>query len=335
MKKLRFIGILIITLMISKATIGQGLGDLIVGGKADANYLVSGYASPLIKAFGTGLNQGWYNTADTHKFPGGDLTLSVALVGAPSADRLFTVDNTKLQELQLDGVPATGKGDIPTFFGPTSTNQQFSLKDLSTQKYSAPSGIISRIPVPVANIGIGLPKGFTIKIRYIPTLNLNAVAEQLEFSSMSLGLWGVGVMHDFKQYIPGLKSLPFSMSVFAGYTRFNMELVMDESQGQKGKTEVSSTTIQVLASKKLAVLTVYGGVGYDISNGDLNLKGTYNFNTGVGTTTITDPVDFSTSASSPRITAGLRLKLGPITFHGDYTQAKYSAITAGFGVSVR
>lgn len=335
MKKPGFVGILILYLLVSVPSFSQGLDGLIIGGKADANYLVTGYSTPLVRAFATGLNQGWYNTADTHKFPGGDLTLSVALVGAPSADKLFTVDNTKLQELQLDGVPATGKGDIPTFFGPTSTNQQFSLKDLPAQKYSAPPGIISRIPVPVANIGIGLPKGFTIKIRYIPSINLDAVAEQLEFSSISLGLWGVGVMHDFKQYIPGLKSLPFSMSVFAGYTKFNMNLVLDESQGQEGKTQVSSTTIQVLASKKLAVLTVYGGLGYDISSGDLKLKGTYTFNTSLGPTSINDPVDFSTSVSSPRITAGLRLKLGPITLHGDYTQAKYSAITAGFGVSIR
>jgi hypothetical protein len=147
----------------------------------------------------------------------------------------------------------------------------------------------------------------------------------------SLGLWGVGIKHNIKQHIPGLKVLPFSMSIFAGYTKFNSKIDLEQSQNQVANFDVKSTTIQLLVSKKLAVLTVYGGFGYDITNGSLNLTGSYN----TGTGTVQDPVDFSTKHNSARFTGGLRLKLGPITLHGDYTLAKYSAITAGFGISVR
>ena len=40
-------------------------------------------------------------------------------------------------------------------------------------------------------------------------------------------------------------------------------------------------------------------------------------------------------AIKPRFNIGLRLKLGPITIHGDYTKANYSNVTAGLGISFR
>ena len=329
MKKLTLPGILI-TLVIP-SVFGQGMEELIKGGSQDANYLIQGYTTPFIRAFGTGLNQGWYNTADTHKFPGFDLTVSVSLIGVPSSDKNFTVDNTKLSTIELDQT-TNGKGDIPTFFGSTSpTNKTFSFRDATPGSFDVPAGIydlpIARVPVPILNLGFGLPKGIELVGRFVPNLNLGDVG--------TLGLWGIGVKHDVKQYIPGLKLLPFSMSIFAGYTSFKSEVTIDDSQDQFANFEIKSTTLQLLASKKIAVLTIYGGVGYDLTKGDLAIKGTYDIDGNAGSQELTDPVDFSAKHNSARITAGLRLKLGPITLHGDYTQAKYSAITAGFGISVR
>jgi hypothetical protein len=332
MKKL-VLGTMILIFLSLQLT-AQNIDDLVKGGAADANYLVTGYASPAIKAFAGGLSQGWYNTADTHKFFGADLTISIGFVGPPSADKKFEVDNSKMTELQLDGT-ASGKGNIPTFFGSSkATNQTLSLKSNSLIKYDVPSGIgISRIPVPVANLGISLPKGFDLKFRYIPTINLGDAG--------SLGLWGVAVQHDIKQHIPGVKALPFSLALLVGYTKFTSTMVFDDTDPnniQEGDFDVSSTTMQVLISKKISVLTIYGGVGYDIAKGSLAMKGTYDTNDDGDTTDPTDlkdPIDFSTKANSARVTAGLRLKFGPITLHGDYTLQNYSAITAGFGISVR
>ena len=177
------------------------------------------------------------------------------------------------------------------------------------------------------NLGIGLPKGIDLKIRYIPNVGLS--------DEMEIGLFGVGIMHDIKQYIPGVKKLPFDLAAFVGYTKFKTKVTLDFAQNQSSEFDVSATTIQALISKKLAVLTVYGGVGYDISKGKLAVKGSYDID-GSGTgAPIVNPIDISVSSNSPRVTAGMRLKLGPITFHGEYTLQKYSAITAGFGISVR
>lgn len=331
MKKLRIVGLFLAFLSVSEA-MAQDIGNLIQGSKADINYLVEGYTSPFIKIFGAGLNQGWYNTAAPHKFPGADLTISVSLIGIPSGDKTFFVDNTKLQSVELrttGGVPTST--NVPTIFGSSDdTGYEYVLKADPSTKTAVPGGIdlpIPKVPVPVAHIGIGLPKGFDIKFRYVPNLSLG--------NDGKFNMFGVGVMHDIKQWIPGVKNLPFSLSAFAGYTKLKTTFTIDASQNQTSQFDLSSTTIQGLISKKLAVLTVYAGLGVDMSTGSLAVKGSYDVDGNFGNNTIDNPVDFSVKTTSPRATVGARLKLGPITFHGDYTRTKYSAITAGFGISVR
>jgi hypothetical protein len=330
MKKLRIVGLFIL-MVVGTGSYAQDIGNLIQGSKNDINYLVGGYATPFIKAFGSGLNQGWYNTGAPHKFPGADITFSVSLIGVPKSDQTYLVEDNKLEQIQLEdqnGPIASAK--VPTMIGSNKDSQYlYRLPDNST--FNAPSGIfpIAKVPVPIANLGIGLPKGTDLKFRYIPNV-------KLPFGdNLKIGMFGVGVMHDIKQWIPGVKNLPFSLSAFVGYTKFKTTVVMDASQNQSSEFDISATTIQAIISKKIAVLTVYGGFGYDISSGGLKVLGSYDVDGAGIAPPITDPVDFTASNSSPRATVGARLKLGPITFHGDYTARKYNAITAGFGISVR
>ena len=146
-------------------------------------------------------------------------------------------------------------------------------------------------------------------------------------------MFGVGVMHDVKQYIPGIKELPFDLSAFVGYTSMKMDVGFNSNDpDQKGEFKSTATTIQALISKKLSVLTVYGGVGYNIANTTLGVSGTYDLGYGAQT-----PLNFKIegNASGPRATAGLRLKLAILTLHADYTLQEYNTLSAGIGLSVR
>src|SRR5882762_11203660 len=122
MKKNRLFLLLLLTMPFAVAAQGD-LDQLLKGSVADAKYLSEGYISPMMKAVGYGMNQGWYNTAKPHKFPGFDLTLSVNPVFIPTADQVFTVDNSKMssvylsQDIKGNNPGLTGKGDIPTVFG--------------------------------------------------------------------------------------------------------------------------------------------------------------------------------------------------------------------------
>ena len=67
------------------------------------------------------------------------------------------------------------------------------------------------------------------------------------------------------------------------------------------------------------------------------VKGTYDINNDGDTedSSERDPFAFDYSASGPRATAGLRLKLAILTLHGDYTFQKYNALSVGVGLSIR
>ena len=329
MKKLRYVPLLILFVITSTWSFAQPdqIYQLIKGSKEDANYLVGGYVAPMLNVLGNGLNQGWYNTAKPHKLVGFDLTVNISPVYVPTSDYTYKVDNAKLANLNhVDGTdkitPTTA--DVPTIFGSSNAptyNAKINGQAVPTPltSFSGPPGLdlkgkygVKALPIPTANLSIGLPAGFDIKFRYVPTLDLG---EQGKF-----GLLGIGLMHDIKQYIPGIKSLPFDLSVFAGYTKMTTDITFDASKNQTGKFDVTATTLQALISKKIAVLTIYGGVGYNMAKSNFKAQGTYDLGNSVS---ITDPVDISASSSGPRMTAAARLRLAVFAFSADYTLQKY------------
>jgi hypothetical protein len=341
MKKNRLL--ILFLLAMPFAVVAQGdLDELFNGSVNDAKYLSEGYISPMMKAVGYGMNQGWYNTARPHKFPGFDLTLSVNPVFIPSTDKIFNVDNNKLQSVTLtsdmDGKtpgPA-GTGNIPTIFG-AEKNTTYTADAPAVGSFSGPTGTgLNLLPMPTLNLGIGLPKGTDLKLRFVPNIDLGKVSND-EITG-SFGLFGIGVMHDVKQWIPGIKELPFDLSGFVGYTKMTLEAGIDSGDpNQKTEFTCSATTIQGIISKKISVLTGYAGVGYNIAKTKLAVKGNYDFNNDGDATDNgeKDPFALEVDSNGLRATFGLRLKFGPIAFHGDYTLAKYNAASVGFGINVR
>lgn len=330
----------LVTALVPTLMYAQGdLDNILKGSANDAKALASGYAQPMLKAFGVGLNQGWYNTAKPHKFPGFDITVTVSQVQIPTAEQFYEVDNTQLNNVLVttnyDGtaVAANGKAKVPSFFGP-DRSPVYNTKPVLTQPFNGPRGSgLKSLPVPIANIGIGLPKGFDLKFRYVPTIDLSDVSGDLtgEFK-----LFGVGVMHDIKQYIPGIKELPFDLSAFVGYTSMKLDVGFNTSRlDQRGVFESTATTIQGLISKKISVLTVYGGLGYSIAKTTLDIKGNYDLDNIPLTADVPLNFQIDGTASGPRATAGVRLKLAVIAFHADYTLQEFNTLTVGFGINVR
>jgi hypothetical protein len=315
--------------------------DILKGSVSDANKLVEGYMTPAMNAIGMGLNQGWYNTAKPHKTLGVDLTVTTSLMYFPTSDQTYFVDNTKLESVKLvsyDGKaidPLTGAGNVPTVFG-ADMEPKYRVQDKTTgefgPEFSGPPGldlkntikVANALPVPMYVLGIGLPKKIDLRVRFSPTLTVG---------DSKFSLLGLGLMHDVGQYIPGVKALPIDISLFAGYTKIKADMAFDRPD-QKGLLEFSSTTVQALISKKVSVLTVYGGVGYNMASSKLNVNGNYDLDDN-GTFETKDPVALNFATSGVRATGGVRLKLAVFTLHGDYTLAKYNSLTVGFGINVR
>ena len=337
MRKLLTLFVCLSALFVARTTWGQAdLSALLKGSQADANYLAQGYLTPALNAIGSGLNQGWYNTAGTHKKFGFDLTISLSSMQFPTDDSYFTVDNSKLSNLRLVSPLNPGSttvGQVPTFVGPETTSVYGYKDPLIPGTFNGPPGVdisqlpLGGLPLPMVNLGLGIPVVGDVKIRWV---GYNASG------GAKVNLIGFAVQHDIKQHIPGIKEVPFDLSALIGYTSFSSEVGFDAANpGQIGKSDFSATTIQGLIGKKFSVLTVYGGIGYNFSSGTFKASGTYDTGLPAPADKMTDPLNISSSVSGPRFTGGLRLKLAIFTLHGDYTFQRYNTITVGFGIAVR
>lgn len=322
--------VVLLSVPFSRIKAQGGIDELLQGGLNDANKLTQGYLSPLMEALGVGLANGWYNTAKPHKPAGFDLTLSINTVRIPDSRRFYDVAALNLQNLQPQF-----NGDAPTFFGPNET-PTYALQDPNDPNnsvtISGPPGValkdnigIAALPVPTINLGIGIVKNTDIRVRYLPPINLEDV---------SIRMWGVGILHDVKQHIPGIKQLPFDLSGFIGYTKSTTDIDLSgavSGNNQEANIGFSALTVQGLVSKKVAVLTGYAGLGFNVVKSNFDMTGTYVTNAG----TFTDPLSIEASASGPRMTLGARLQLAILTLHADYTLQQFNTLTVGLGFSVR
>ena len=342
MKSLKRISLLIaiVPLITIPATAQDDIDKFFQSSVDDAEKLVHGYISPFMKSVSSGLNQGWYNTAKPHKVAGFDLTFTVNAMGIPKDELFYDVSKLGLERVRLES-GSTDYPNAPTIFGP-DREPEYEILDEdgepTGETFAGPPGIdpkgnfgIARMPVPMAHLGFGLPKGFDLKLRFVPKIDLGEGGQ--------LNLWGIGVMHDIKQWIPGLKLSPIDLSAFVGYTKFKMTATLDEpdTENARGVFEMSAFTVQGIVSKKISVLTLYGGAGFNVANSKLAMLGRYDLgdDTNGDPVIVTDPIDLSFAASGPRITAGFRLKLAILTLHTDYTLQKYSCLSVGLGFAVR
>ncbi len=328
----------------------QNFDDVFRAGPEDAERYLENYINPVMLSFNNGLGSGWYNTAKPHKLLGFDLTVSANLANIPDEDKIFTFRNADYTNLQL----ASGtEADLPTVVGGPTNGEQFVVRGNAqigsivfsnqSDEFNAADGIdtedfpLAGLPVPTVQVGIGLIKNTDLKIRYVPSI---------ETENLTFDMFGVGVMHDIKQWIPGLKLVPIDVAAFVGYTSLNAEYdINTTSTDNNGYTysadgtaefKASSTTVQLLASKKIAILTPYVGLGYNIASSSFKVNGDFVYSDGVNTETIQDPIDLSfDGGSSARVTVGARIKVLILTLHADYSIQKYNVFTVGAGISIR
>ncbi|MDP4187561.1 MAG: hypothetical protein Q8910_18770 [Bacteroidota bacterium] len=331
------------------------VGKMIAGGSADAQLLFKNYLRPYANALGTDLNAGWYSTAKPHKLGGFDLTVSASAVFIPSSDKTFD-----LTQIGLSSSAHPSANIAPTAAGKKESGPQINYTTTvngtttTYASYRTPQGTgMSILPAPMAQVGIGLIKGTEIIGRYCPDVKVGDAG--------TFGLWGVGVKHSLKQWIPVIDRLPFfNLSFMGGYSQLKSNVDMSVKPGDVGATDqtgdpsyfdnqqmqlkVKSLTANVLVSADLPVICLYGGLGISNTQTDLKLNGNYPVPNKNGTVTKDDvkkdPISMTIknkdgNVTKPRLNAGFRLKFGILAFHVDYTYANYSVVTTGVGISFR
>ncbi len=314
----------------------QDLDKFLEGGAENGEKLLEGYLEPAFVGFGYALNSGWYNTGKPHKVAGFDFTINANLAYVPQDAQFFKINPADYNNMST--APAeNGQTSYPTIMGPNleADDIPYLVFDEGTEdeiRITAPTGLgmeeslgSNFVPAPSVQIGIGLIKNTELKLRLLPEQTFGDPGEQF-----TTKMFGLGVLHDVKQWIPGIKNLPFDLSGFFAFNTMknSMEINADVPD-QIGEFNVSGTTLQGIISKKLSVLTVYGGVGFSTSKVNFKMKGTYD-----GIPEV-DPIDIEYKNGGLRANVGARLKLLIFTFHAEYAVQKYNTLTAGFGISIR
>ena len=340
------------------------LGRLLSGGADDGGKLLEAYLAPFPKAFGATLNAGWYNTAKPHSVLGFDLTFSMNVAFIPDEAKYFDLHDLELSQ----AASISGSSVAPTFSGSknasTPTLEYAVLvggQEVTLAEFDLPQGTgLGFIPAPTLQLGIGLPLGTDLIGRYTPEVGIGGAG--------NLGLWGVGIKHSLKQWIPGVKRVPFlNLSLMAGYTKFQTgsrvsflpqninaldNTTADVSfDNQRMEFTAGSFTANLVSSVDIPFLTAYAGLGINSTSTNLKMTGWYPvptvnhenpeniFTEVTDQSAIPDPVDFSMGGdykgAQPRITAGLKIKLAVIHIHADYTYSNYSVVTGGLGFSFR
>ncbi len=368
-KKFRLHLIVVIMMFLTTSSFAQfkQLGNVLAAGTDDAEKIFKAYLSPYASGMGAGLSTGWYNTAKSHKFGGFDVTFSLNMAIIPSADKTFDPALLGLGEgsdlissVNIDGESPTAAGDKVDGAEVIYNTNIPGVGEVPFARFNLPKGTgFGYVPAPMIQFGIGLVKETDLIIRYSPDIEWG--------NGSKIGLWGIGLKHSIKQWIPALNKLPvFDLSLQGGYTKLHSknslnfqasfyegfaDIIVDNPtfySGQKMLLDVRNTTFNLIFSGDFKVICLYGGVGISSTKSNLQLTGFYPLPEVQGTqiivtdetATVKDPIDISIKSSDgsitkPRFNAGLRFKFAIVTLHFDYTYANYSVASAGIGFAFR
>ena len=192
------------------------------------------------------------------------------------------------------------------------------------------------VPLPMANLGIGIGKKTEFNIRYLPDIDFDIG----NLNSSSINLWGIGVKHDLLQWIPSIgDAIPMSLSLQAAHTNLSSHfgfLHPSNNINQEVELEVNATTLNIVASKKILFVTAHAGLGYNSSNIIFNSNTSITLGKEQETITLKVPLDLKFNSENEfRTNIGIRLNLAIITLQFNHTFSKYPVSTIGLGLSIR
>lgn len=348
MKKIIFltIGIFTLTTISLKA---QDIGQIVAGSTADANKYLNSYLEPFGKGEILNMGRGWFSSAKVHKTLGFDVSVNAQFAIVPKDKLNFVFNNADYSTFKLKS--GANSATVQTFVG-DKTFQTITVNTTVNGKnvnydFNTPTGVgddmkkaigIVAVPLPIAQVSVGLIKNTELKLRYFPKTN---------FSGTEVGVFGLAVQHEFGNYLPFLKKVPFlHLSGLLGYnsmtTTYDLTGKGVSGSNQRAELKLSAVTLQGIASVKLAFFEVYTALGYTSGNADANLKGSYTFTYKDNTnplitysSTVVDPVALTFKNSGISNTWGLRMNVLFLKIFADYTFANYNGAGAGVAFSFR
>ena len=357
----KFLGLIGIFFLFNQSAKSQNTSQFFIdNAPKDANNYAQKYLDPFFKGFSNDMNAGWYQTAKPLKAGKFGINFSVSASLVPDKDLTFDVNSLNLKSVRLKN----GESSItPTVAGIgneghvlqlviANANLPFPNNEYLVTEFNALEGLnVNVLPTPILQGSVGVGAGTEVMLRLLPKVNF---ADQ----KGSISLFGIGAKHSISQYLPGGDKLSYDLAVVGAFSQFNASynLSLEPEAGRPQRSgsapdyntqnldfKSNNFTVAAVFSKKISVLTLHVGAGYNGGTTTTMLKGNYPvtiiedniLSTQFAQEVIvnfTDPTSLkSDGADGAKITGGFRLKLAAFTLHADYTLANYSAVNAGIG----
>ncbi len=327
--------------LFGSATFAQSnINELLAAGLNDAEHFTNEYMSPVSEGMIYSLSGGWYNTADAKPLGGFEISIIGNMAGFKNKDdkMSFVLNTADYENLTFgDGstskIVSTALGDIEGINVVIAA--EVSPGNIVSEEIELPTGLASEninfVPSGFIQASVGLIKGTEVKVRFLPKISTDDV---------SMGLFGIGIQHEFTKHLPADKVLPIAISGVIGYTSLtgtydftNSEVIA--GQDQKIDTKMSSWVFQAVVSTKLPVINFYGGVGYLTGKSETDILGTYIVQTGPFQQTYTDPFSINKDVSGVVANVGAKLKLGFFRLNADYSIGQFNNLSFGINFGFR
>ncbi|OGS72884.1 MAG: hypothetical protein A3F91_15455 [Flavobacteria bacterium RIFCSPLOWO2_12_FULL_35_11] len=344
MKKIALLILMMVCAVSMKAQTDDGLESIIYANIQDANKLTKAYMNPAMKGLIYGMNSGWYHTAQAHKTFGFDFSFGLNASMVPSKDELFRFADLGLSSsttsTSLTGATVAGSN---TLEAPVTVSAVIEGQNVS-KTFLMPAGVkedlpLNAVPTPSVQFTLGLPKQFDVMVRLVPEVGSDDVKGNL---------FGIGLKKEITSLFGPIEKLPLHISLLGAYTNMDVNYNIQNDSSIPGANQVatfnlSSYTVQAIASINFPIINFYGGIGYGAGTSDLKMLGTYvlEYNTGFPAPndtvekTVTDPINLDFEVSGVRATLGTRLSLGFFKIFADYTFQEYNTLSAGIAFSFR
>ncbi|WP_273274589.1 DUF6588 family protein [Maribacter polysiphoniae] len=320
-----------------QASAQSNINEILAAGLNDAERFTTDYLAPASEGFMYSLSSGWYNTADAKPLGGFEVSIIGNMANYKNKDdkkafELNTADyeNLKFSDGSTSKLVSSALGDIE------GVNVYIEDENgLLRQDIELPTGLASEsinfVPSAFIQASVGLIKGTELKARFLPKVSTY---------EYKIGMYGVGIQHEFTKHLPADKILPVAISAVIGYTHldgsydFTNSSIVD-GEDQKLEVDVNTWVFQAVVSTKLPIINFYGGLGYLSGSSTTDVLGTYRVQSGPFQQTYVDPFSIKRKASGMTANLGAKLKLGFFRLHADYAIAEFNTLSVGMNFGFR
>ncbi|MDH3269055.1 MAG: hypothetical protein OEM46_09410 [Ignavibacteria bacterium] len=338
--------ILLVFLFTSSRAIPQSIGETLSNLSSNA---VLKYSEPVISAFGSSMNSGWF-TGLPSTSNGIHAKFRFVAVGSFFTDdyrRFSYVGNLNLTSAQVDEIlissgydPSTipnyesikneilsksweVKFDGPTIIGRLDEHLQVEFPGTEIQGYNIDSytlevtdvkGYLNNIdimPSPALQFDLGSVVGTGISVRYFRGINL--------YDLGVVNVWGAGIIHNFNYWF----SDPLPIEIGFGYyfQNFNVGDVFTNTASQFG----------IYLSKRIGgkiSIEPYAGLTYETSRSQIDYK--YQFDSPAGQQELQLNIDY-TGDNTVNLAIGTSINLSIFLLNFDYKFGGTNTGTVGVG----